>query len=82
MQKLFKPDATFEARVKNIDFNNYKSDLMIKPSEMESHKSYIPNVDELRDFFEYTEDDKKNISYINLHSQKNQIFLILIVVII
>ena len=45
---------------------------MIKPSEMESHKSYISNVDELRDFFEYTEDDKKNISYINLHSQKNQ----------
>ena len=45
---------------------------MIKPSEMESHKSYIPNVDELRDFFEYMEDDKKNISYINLHSQNNQ----------
>ena len=41
MQKLFKPDVNFEARVKNIDFNNYKSDLMIKPSEMESHKSYI-----------------------------------------
>ena len=72
MQKLFKPGATFEARVKNIDFNKYKSDLMTKPSEMESHKNYIPNVDELRNFFEYTEDDKKNISYINLHSQKNQ----------
>ena len=72
MQSLFKPGATFEARVKSIDFNNYKTDLMTKPSEMESHKNYIPNVDDIRDFFEYTEDDKKNISYINLHSQKNQ----------
>ena len=69
---LFKPGSAFEARIKSIDVNNYKVDLMTKPSEMRSHKDYIPNVEEISNFFELTEEDKLNLPYINAHSQKNK----------
>jgi len=69
---LFKPGSAFEARIKSIDSTNYKADLMTKPSEMRSHKDYIPNVEEISNFFELTEEDKLNLPYINAHSQKNK----------
>ena len=39
---------------------------------MISHKNYIPNVEIIRDFFELTDEDKKNMSYIIAHFQKNK----------
>ena len=72
VKATFKPGSTFDARIKNIDYQNYKADLMTKPSEMRSHKAYIPNVEEISNFFELTEEDKLNMPYINAHSQKNK----------
>ena len=72
VKSLFKPGSAFEARIKTIDYNNYKADLMTKPSEMISHKNYIPNVEKIQNFFVITEEDEKNIPYINAHSQKNK----------
>ena len=72
IKALFKPGSAFEARIKSIDFTNYKADLITKPSEMRTHKKYIPNVEELSNFFELTDEDKLNLPYINAHSQKNK----------
>jgi len=72
IKALFKPGSAFEARIKNIDYTNYKVDLMTKPSEMRTHKNYIPNVEQLSNFFELTDEDRLNIPYINAHSQKNK----------
>ena len=72
VKSLFKPGSAFEARIKTIDYNNYKADLMTKPSEMVSHKNYIPNVEKIQNFFVITDEDEKNIPYINAHSQKNK----------
>ena len=72
VKALFKPGSTFEARIKSIDYKNYKADLMTKPSGMRSHKDYIPNVDAISNFFELTEEDKLNLPYINAHMQKNK----------
>jgi len=72
VKSLFKPGSAFEARIKSIDCNNYKADLITRPSEMISHKNYIPNVEKISNFFELTDEDKKNIPYINAHSQKNK----------
>ena len=72
VKSLFKPGSAFEARIKNIDYLNFKADLMTKQSEMISHKNYIPNVEKISNFFELTDEDKKNMPYINAHSQKNK----------
>ena len=72
IKALFKPGSAFEARIKNIDYRNYKVDLMTKPSEMRTHKNYIPNVEQLSNFFELTDEDRLNLPYINAHSQKNK----------
>ena len=72
IKMLFKIGSAFEARIKNIDYNNYKVDLMTKPSEMSTHKNYIPNVEQLSNFFELTDEDKLNMAYINAHSKKNK----------
>ena len=72
IKALFKPGSAFEARIKSIDYTNYKADLMTKPSEMRTHKNYIPNVEQLSNFFELTDEDKLNLPYINAHSQKNR----------
>ena len=72
IKALFKPGSAFEARIKSIDYTNYKADLMTKPSEMRTHKNYIPNVELLSNFFELTDEDKLNLPYINAHSQKNK----------
>lgn len=70
VKSLFKPGSAFEARIKSIEYKSYKADLMTKPSEMINHKNYIPDVDKISNFFELTDEDKKNMSYINAHSQK------------
>ena len=72
VKSIFKPGSAFEARIKTIDYNNYKVDLVTKPSEMISHKNYIPNIDKIQSFFDLTEEDEQNIPYINAHSQKNK----------
>ena len=72
VKSLFRPGSAFEARIKTIDPVNYKADLVTKPSEMISHKNYIPNVEKISSFFELKEEDEKNMPYINAHSQKNK----------
>ena len=72
VKSLYKPGSVFEARIKTIDYNTYKVDLVTKPSEMISHKRYIPNLDKIQNFFELKDEDKKNIPYINAHSQKHK----------
>ena len=72
VKSIFKPGLPFEARIKTIDYNNYKVDLVTKPSEMISHKKYIPNLEKISSFFDLTEEDEQNIPYINSHSQKNK----------
>ena len=72
VKELYKPGTVFEARVKNIDYQKFKVDLVNNPKEMSSHKEYIPNVDNLSVFFELTDEDKLNLPYINAHSQKNR----------
>ena len=72
VKSLFKPGSAFEARIKSINYNEYKVDLMTKPSEMISHKRYIPNLDKIQSFFELKDEDKANIPYINAHSQSTK----------
>ena len=69
---MFKPGTVFEARVNAIDYTKHKADLIIRPSVMSSHYDFIPNVEVYSNFFELTDEDKKNMSYINAHSQKNR----------
>ena len=72
VKEVYKPGTAFEARIKSIGYSNYKVDLITKPSEMRTHKDYIPNVQEISTCFEITEEDKMNMPYINAHSQKNK----------
>ena len=72
IKAMFKPGTVFEARVNAIDYTKHKADLIIRPSVMSSHYDFIPNVEVYSNFFELTDEDKKNMSYINAHSQKNR----------
>ena len=72
IRAIYKPGTVFEARVKEINYNKFKVELIKKPKDMSSHKDYIPNVEKISNFFELTEEDKLNIPYINTHSQKNR----------
>ena len=67
----YKLGTVFEARVKDIDTNKFKVDLLARPSDMRTHKNYI-DVNGLSNFFIVTEEDKLNTAYINAHSQKNR----------
>ena len=72
IKSMFKQGMTFEARVKDIDYNKFKADLTKKPQDMSSHKDYIPNPEKIASFFDFTDEDKLNMPYINAHSQKNR----------
>ena len=71
VRAIYKPGTAFEARVKEIDPNKFKVDLLTKPKDMRTHKDYLPT-EGLSEFFDLVDEDKLNMPYINAHSQKNR----------
>lgn len=70
ISSVYKTGTVFEARVKSIDYIQFKVDLMKKQKDMLDHKEYLPNIVSIQSFFELTDEDRLNIPYINAHSQK------------
>ena len=62
MENRYKTGTTFEARITNINENNFKVDLSTKPSVMLTHKDYI-NVESLDSFKLIKEEDLINKKY-------------------
>lgn len=70
ISSVYKTGTVFEARVKSIDYIQFKVDLMKKQKDMLDHKEYLLNIVSIQSFFELTDEDRLNIPYINAHSQK------------